>query len=620
MHVIGTAGHVDHGKSTLVEALTGIDPDRLREEKERGMTIDLGFAWLELPSGNETSIVDVPGHERLVDSRLAGVGGIDLALLVVAADESVMPQTREHLAILDLLRIERGLVAVTKKDLVDEDWLSLVVADVEDLLKGTTLEGSPVVTVSATTRDGLPELVGTIDRLLQEAGPRKDLGRPRLPIDRAFTMSGFGTVVTGTLIDGRLEAGQEVELVLGGTTTRVRGLQTHRRKLEEATPGSRVAVNLSGVSPDRINRGEVLTVPGWLRPSSAMDVRLSVIPDAPRPVRHNMFVTVHTGSSEVLAQVRLLEGDRAEVGETTWAQLKLSEPLAIMKGDYFVIRSNRATLGGGNIVDPRPRRHRRRHAPILERLAVMEMGSEREILLKSIELSEPGEFRALVNRANLDPADAGAELEAMVSEGAAVALGKKKIGPGVLLYTAAGWAAVSDRARKALEDYYREHPLRKGEPKEEFRSRMGMTPSVFNAVFARLQEEGVAVEDGTMVRLPDRERKLTGAQQEAADAYLARLEAGRFSPPTDAEIGPEILNLLADDGQVVKVSENVVFSASVYQEMVERIRTHIAERGEITVAEVRDLFDTSRKYALALMDHLDHQRITRRVGDARVLR
>ncbi len=620
MHVIGTAGHVDHGKSTLVEALTGIDPDRLREEKERGMTIDLGFAWLELPSGNETSIVDVPGHERFVNNMLAGVGGIDLALLVVAADESVMPQTREHLAILDLLRIERGLVAVTKKDLVDEDWLSLVVADVEDLLKGTTLEGSPVVTVSATTRDGLPELVGTIDRLLQEAGPRKDLGRPRLPIDRAFTMSGFGTVVTGTLIDGRLEAGQEVELVLGGTTTRVRGLQTHRRKLEEATPGSRVAVNLSGVSPDRINRGEVLTVPGWLRPSSAMDVRLSVIPDAPRPVRHNMFVTVHTGSSEVLAQVRLLEGDRAEVGETTWAQLKLSEPLAIMKGDYFVIRSNRTTLGGGNIVDPRPRRHRRRHAPILERLAVMEMGSEREILLKSIELSEPGEFRALVNRANLDPADAGAELEAMVSEGAAVALGKKKIGPGVLLYTAAGWAAVSDRARKALEDYYREHPLRKGEPKEEFRSRMGMTPSVFNAVFARLQEEGVAVEDGTMVRLPDRERKLTGAQQEAADAYLARLEAGRFSPPTDAEIGPEILNLLADDGQVVKVSENVVFSASVYQEMVERIRTHIAERGEITVAEVRDLFDTSRKYALALMDHLDHQRITRRVGDARVLR
>ena len=620
MHVIGTAGHVDHGKSTLVEALTGIDPDRLREEKERGMTIDLGFAWLELPSGNETSIVDVPGHERFVNNMLAGVGGIDLALLVVAADESVMPQTREHLAILDLLRIERGLVAVTKKDLVDEDWLSLVVADVEDLLKGTTLEGSPVVTVSATTRDGLPELVGTIDRLLQEAGPRKDLGRPRLPIDRAFTMSGFGTVVTGTLIDGRLEAGQEVELVLGGTTTRVRGLQTHRRKLEEATPGSRVAVNLSGVSPDRINRGEVLTVPSWLRPSSAMDVRLSVIPDAPRPVRHNMFVTVHTGSSEVLAQVRLLEGDRAEVGETTWAQLKLSEPLAIMKGDYFVIRSNRTTLGGGNIVDPRPRRHRRRHAPILERLAVMEMGSEREILLKSIELSEPGEFRALVNRANLDPADAGAELEAMMSEGAAVALGKKKIGPGVLLYTAAGWAAVSDRARKALEDYYREHPLRKGEPKEEFRSRMGMTPSVFNAVFARLQEEGVAVEDGTMVRLPDRERKLTGAQQEAADAYLARLEAGRFSPPTDAEIGPEILNLLADDGQVVKVSENVVFSASVYQEMVERIRTHIAERGEITVAEVRDLFDTSRKYALALMDHLDHQRITRRVGDARVLR
>ena len=266
MYVVGTAGHVDHGKSTLVEALTGIDPDRLAEEKERGLTIDLGFAWLRLPGGNEVSIVDVPGHERFVNNMLAGVGGIDLALLVVAADESVMPQTREHLAILDLLQIRRGLVAVTKRDLVDDDWLELVVADVEDVVRGTVLDGAPVVTVSATTREGLPQLVSTIEDLLDETPPKRDLGRPRLPIDRAFTISGFGTVVTGTLTDGNLAVGQQLELAVSGRSTRVRGLQSHRSKVEEAVPGVRVAANLTGVQAESISRGEVLTTPAGSSP------------------------------------------------------------------------------------------------------------------------------------------------------------------------------------------------------------------------------------------------------------------------------------------------------------------------------------------------------------------
>ena len=259
MYVIGTAGHVDHGKSTLVRALTGIDPDRLREEKERGMTIDLGFAWLRLPSGNEVSIVDVPGHERFVNNMLAGVGGIDLALLVVAADESVMPQTREHLAILDLLKVERGLVAVTKADLVDDDWYELVEADVEDVLEGTALEGSVILPVSAVTGEGLPELLAAVDAMLRDSPPKRDLERPRLPIDRSFTIAGFGTVVTGTLIDGVLDAGESVELVLSRRETRIRGLQTHRSKVDRAMPGTRVAANLSGVPHEDISRGEVLT-------------------------------------------------------------------------------------------------------------------------------------------------------------------------------------------------------------------------------------------------------------------------------------------------------------------------------------------------------------------------
>src|SRR5688572_2193501 len=277
MFVIGTAGHVDHGKSTLVHALTGIDPDRLQEEKDRGMTIDLGFAWLKLPGGGEVSIVDVPGHERFIKNMLAGVGGIDLALLVIAADEGVMPQTVEHVAILDLLRVRRAVVALTKVDAVETDWLELVQSDVDEYLGRTGLAGAPIVTVSALTGQGLPELVATIERALAETPPKADLGRPRVPVDRVFTVAGFGTVVTGTLIGGRLQTGQELEIVPGGQRVRARGLQSHKTKVAEALPGSRVAINLVGVSTDEVARGQVVTAPGWLQPTGAADVELSVL-------------------------------------------------------------------------------------------------------------------------------------------------------------------------------------------------------------------------------------------------------------------------------------------------------------------------------------------------------
>jgi len=618
--VVGTAGHVDHGKSTLVEALTGIDPDRLVVEKERGMTIDLGFAWLQLPSGNEVSIVDVPGHERFVNNMLAGVGGIDLALLVVAADESVMPQTREHLAILDLLHVSRGLVAVTKRDLVDDDWVDLVTSEVEDLLEGTALEGAPVVPVSAATRDGLDDLVSTMDVLLTETPVKHDLGRPRLPIDRSFTIAGFGTVVTGTLIDGDLSVGQDAELVLSGEETRVRGLQTHRKKLEIAEPGTRVAANLAGVSHEEIIRGEVLTTPGWLRQTTAVDVHLRVLSDAPNPLKHNMFVTVHTGSSEVIGRLRLLETDKAEPGAATWAQLKLEAPLAAAKGDYFVIRSNQTTLGGGNIVETHAKRHRRRHAPILDRLSLMEEGSDHEILLATIAFSEPAEFDAIVNRANLQPGEARSELSDMAEEKLVVVVGDRALGSGTLIYTGAGWTDVTVRTRAFLDGYHGQFPMRKGAPKEELRSRLKMTPQLFNDVVPKLVKDDVLAEEGTLVRSAEHEPELSEDDRRASEDYIGQLEASPYSPPTDATIDPELLNLLADQGKVVKVSDSVVFATSAYREMAERISAHIEERGEITVADVRDMFSTSRKYALALMDYLDQQRITRRVGDARVLR
>ena len=619
MFVVGTAGHVDHGKSTLVEALTGIDPDRLAEEKERGLTIDLGFAWLELPSGSEVSIVDVPGHERFVNNMLAGVGGIDLALLVVAADESVMPQTREHLAILDLLQIPRGLVALTKKDLVDDDWLELATADVEDTLKGTVLEGAQIIPVSAQTGDGLPELVSAIESMIHGIPEKRDLARPRLPIDRSFTITGFGTVVTGTLIDGHLETGQDVELAVAGQRTRVRGLQTHKNRVDLAEPGTRVAANLIGVPHDGIFRGEVLTAPGWLRPTNAFDVHLRVLEDAPNPLRHNMYLTVHTGSSESVARLRLLEDDRAQPGDTTWAQLKLDDSVAVAKGDYFVIRSNMTTLGGGNIVDTHAPRPRRRHAPTIERLQVMERGSDREVLLKTIEGLEPAEFRTVVNRANLDADTAKAEIEAMTAEGQVIALGGA-IRQTTRLYTGGGWLALEVLARTSLGEYHRMFPLRSGAPKEELRSRLKLSPQVFNDAMKLLDAAGVISLGESSVRLPGHTPSLADGQRKVVDDYLRRLDSDPFSPPTDIPIDSEVINLLDDEGKVVKVSETVVFSASAYQDMVDRISAHLGEHDEITVADVRDLFGTSRKYALALMDHLDHVRITRRVGDVRVLR
>ena len=615
LHVIGTAGHVDHGKSTLVQALTGIDPDRLQEEKDRGLTIDLGFAWMPLSDGGEVSIVDVPGHERFVNNMLAGVGGIDLALLVVAADESVMPQTREHLAILDLLNVSRGLVAVTKRDLVDEEWLELVVAEVQDVLEGTSLEGVPVIPVSATTGEGLPELTATVEALLQDTRARKDLGRPRLTLDRAFTMSGFGTVVTGTLVDGALNVGQEVEVLPKGHASRIRGLQSHKRKLDTAPPGTRVAANLVGLSQDELQRGDVLTVPGWLMPTDAVDVHLRVIEDIPRPLRHNMLLTVHTGSSEALARLRLLERQRAEPGESVWAQLKFETPVAVVKDDFFVVRSNRATLGGGSVVDTHARRHRRNHQPTLERLTMMEQGTTQDILLNTIERSEPADVGELPSRANMEAATLRSEIEEMARNGDVVLLRSGKS-----VFTKGGWDALERKARIFLKGYHETYPLRKGAPKEELRSRVGSTAAVFPEVLRVLQDNGAVIEDGPVVYLTGHSRKLTASQEQVVQDYLATLEAQPFSPPTEPVPDAEILALLADEGRVVRAGDTVVFAASAYRKMADAVVEHIRTTGPITVGDVRDMFGTSRKYALSLLEQLDRERVTRREGDGRVLR
>ena len=635
MRVIGTAGHVDHGKSVLVKALTGIDPDRLKEEKERGMTIDLGFAWLTLPSGQTVSIVDVPGHEDFIKNMLAGVGGIDAALFVVAADEGVMPQTREHLAILDQLQVKSGVVALTKTDLIDDpEWLELVEADVAELLEGTCLEGAKIVPVSARTGQGLETLVAELDRLLATTPPRLDLGRPRLPIDRVFTIAGFGTVVTGTLIDGRFRVGQEVEILPQGLKARIRGLQTHKRKIEEAVPGSRVAINLTGVSTDQLQRGDVVTTPGWLEPTQLMDVRLQLLSDAPKPLKHNVEVEFFSGSAQIMARVRLLGAEQIDPGRTGWAQLRLAHPTAVVRKDRFIIRqpSPSLTIGGGVIVDPHPRRRHRRFRPeVLQRLETLAHGTPEEILLEALRRREPRPARELIQQSGLSQEAAQESLGKLLAAGQILVLGAEKgmdpqalAASGKPLISALGWAGLMDRVTGLLGEYHRQHPLRVGMPRGELKSRLRLETRLFNEVVELAARQGIVALAGETLRLPEHEVRFSPQQQARVDALLAAFAKNPYTPPSVAEaealVGPEVLRALIEQGVLVKVSEDVCFLEETYREMVDRVVGHIKERGSITVAQVRDMFGASRKYALALMEHLDDRRVTRRVGDERVLR
>lgn len=628
MKVIATAGHVDHGKSALVEALTGIHPDRLAEERARGMTIDLGFAWMDLPPGETVGIVDVPGHIDFIHNMLAGVGGIDAALFVVAADEGVMPQTREHLGILDLLEVERGVVALTKTDLVDDpEWLALVEEEVRDLLAPTRLAAAPIVPVSAHTGAGLEALRQALASVLAAAPPRPDRGRPRLPIDRVFTIAGFGTVVTGTLVDGSLRLGDEVVIVPGGIPARIRGLQTHKKKREVAVPGSRVAVNVTGVRPDQIERGQVLTYPNLLRETRRVDVRLRTLADAPAPLRHNMEITFHSAAAETAGRLRLLEADELPPGATGWAQIELYKPLALARGDRFIVRrpSPSQTLGGGVVLDPTPqRRHRRRRTEVSAHFERLWQGTPADLLEDVIARLGPLPAAQALAAVALPAEQAQAALAELQAAGRVHTLDPTD--PTLPLITPAGWKALRHRLTGLLGDFHQTNPLRLGMAREEVKSRLqprgGWSTRLFNAIIARAVAEGAVREVGTLLALPDFRPRFTPAQQTAVDGLLAQFQAAPFNPPAVREcieaVGEEVFNALLEQQVLVRVAPDVVFARSAYEEMVAGVRRHLDEHGQITVAECRDRFGTSRKYALALLEYLDQVRVTRRKGDVRV--
>lgn len=619
MHVIGTAGHVDHGKSTLVKALTGIDPDRLAEEKAREMTIDLGFAWLTL--GDETvGIVDVPGHRDFIENMLAGIGGIDLALFIVAADEGIMPQTREHLAIIDLLGVSGGIVALTKMDLIDdEDWLELVMLEVAEALAGTVLEDAPIVPISAFTGEGIEKLKSELMKKLETTSSRPDLGKPRLPIDRVFTLSGFGNIVTGTLVDGRFRIGDKVEIQPGNKKARIRGLQTHLQKLDVAFPGSRVAINLTGIDRYDIQRGDVAAAPGAVEDTILLDASYRQLADAGVPLKHNVQVKLFVGAAEVVARTRILGSKQIDPSEEGWLQLALEEPIAVARGDRFILRrpSPAATLGGGRILDPHPgRRHRRFKPEVVERLQTLTHGTPTELLVQTLTRIEPTTISDLLKQSNLDRETAETSIHILEEQQQIVSIGK-------WVLSRAGWQQLMDRQLIILRTYHHDFPLRLGIPREELRSKLRLTPAIFNPLIAESSGMGVLVEEGPVVRLPEHRILFSTSLQAGIDQLMLRHTSAGVNSPSVKEskkvVGDDVYHALIDLGELRQISGDVVYALSVYTEVCEKISQFLSDNQRIDAAQARDLLGTSRKYAIALLEHLDDIKVTRRVGDYREL-
>ncbi len=623
MRVIGTAGHVDHGKSALVEALTGTHPDRLKEEQEREMTIDLGFAWWHLPDGEEVGVIDVPGHRDFIENMLAGVGGIDAALFVVAADEGVMPQTREHLAILDLLQVPAGVVALTKVDKVDDPaWLDLIQEELRKVLQNTALQNAEIVRVSARTRAGLDALQAALSRALAAVPPRRDLGRPRLPVDRVFTISGFGTVVTGTLIGGSLRIGEDMEILPQGLKARVRGLQTHKQQEEVAQLGSRTAVNVSGVEVGQIERGQVLARPGQFQPTRRLDVRFRLLGDVRQPFRHDDEVKFFLGAAEVVARVRLLGTEELKPSESGWLQLELHAPVVAERGDRYILRrpSPGETLGGGEVVDAHPSaRHKRFSQAVFDRLEALERGSPVEILHQAIKALSPTTWQAALDKSKIEYSIAQSAMADLVSSGEVVVLSDEGIA--ALVSDSATWSALQSRALAEVRDYHRANPLRAGMPREELKSRLKLSPEIFNALVRFLANLQTLTEDGPRLRLPDHAIRFTETEQQQIDSLLSGFTAAPFSPPSVKEckqaVGDAVYAALVERGDFVQVSSEVVFRREDYVSMLAQLRELFAQHGTLSAAQVRDHFKASRKYVLALLEHLDERGLTVRQGDVR---
>lgn len=629
MHVIGTAGHVDHGKSTLIKALTGIDPDRLREEKERQMTIDLGFAWLDLPSGEEIGIVDVPGHRDFIDNMLAGAGGIDAVLFIIAADEGIMPQSREHLAILKLLEIKSGLIVLTKIDLIDDqEWLDLVRTDIGQFSANSFLADVPIIGVSAMTGQGLDQLKAEIDLMIQKCEPKQDIARARLPIDRVFSIKGFGTVVTGTMLDGVFSVGQQIEILPIRREVRIRGLQSHKKKLERTEPGGRTAVNLTGIDLDEIQRGFVLAEPGIYSPTTFVDVRFSMLDEATGYLQHNDEVKVFSASAQSLARVRLIKSAKLKPGESGWLQLDFVNEMVLARGDHFVLRrpSPAETIGGGVILDAHPgKRHKRFSQSVFDHFTMLETGSLKDQILDLIHKKQPVLAKDILETSGLDHHRVKDELSALLeNEIVLINSSEKKIQYGSHIVLKQKWEQDVNQIQKLISEYQTKYPLRVGISKNELKESLEWTTDNINAYIEGLCIRGMIKQNAGLVSLPDFQVEITSVLEREIQRVINFIQVEPYSPPSlnllKEKFGVDLVNFMESNHYLVTTSDDIAFAKENFDLMVSKLAEYSRENGGISLSQFRDMFKTSRKYALSFLEYLDKIGVTRFDGEKRSLR
>lgn len=624
--IIGTAGHVDHGKTALIKALTGIETDRIKEEKKRGITIELGFAYLDLPDGEKAGIIDVPGHEKFVKNMLAGAGGIDLALLVVAADEGFMPQTREHLGILSLLNISEGIIVVTKKDMVDEDWLEIVCDEIRQEVQGTFLENAQIIPVSSYTGEGIEQLRQAIFTMIDQKTQIKNLDVPfRIPVDRIFSVEGFGTVITGTLIEGTMKVGDPVTVYPSRIESRIRNLQVHSQDVQEAYAGQRVAVNLAGLKKTDLNKGDVIAVPDSMHTTMMIDIHLTVLKDCDREIRNATRLHLYHGARDILCKIVLLDRDSVGAGESCYAQLRLEEEIAVKTGDRFVLRfySPVETIGGGVILDSNPFKHKRNDAVVLESLKLKEGGSDREKISAALR-DYSARFETLdflQIQTGIPKEQFDQQINKLIKDKVAF-----RVSDNVVIHTDY-LNRLKDSAVKLLESYHKENPLREGMKKDEFRNKLIKYEdiSVVDKITDSLVNRKVLKYVNNCVALADFEVQQDNNQQEIENAFLQ----GGFSPESPDQIAArfpkvknfkQVLESLVNTGKLVRVEEKILLHADYYNKALTLAKEHVDQNGQITLAEMRDLMSASRKFAVAVLEYWDKRGITKKVGDARTFK
>ena len=626
--IIGTAGHIDHGKTTLIHALTGRNTDRLKEEQKRGISIELGFTYFDLPDGRRAGIVDVPGHEKFIRHMLAGVGGMDLVMLVVAADEGVMPQTREHLDILSMLSIKRGMVVITKAILAEPEWLELVKEDIALTVEGTFLEDCPILAVDSVTGLGIPELIDHLAKDYDEIEAKDQEAPCRMPIDRVFTITGFGTVVTGTLLEGTVATEDTMEIFPEEVTARVRNIQVHGETVKRAYAGQRVAINLSGVKKDQLNRGSFLAKPGSMTDTMMVDCRVTMLKNAPRPMKQRDRIRIYHGTSEVLARVVILEKEIIEPGESAFVQFRLEETAAFKKEDKLILRfySPMETLGGALVIEPNPDKHKALRQDVIDELQAKETGGPEVYLgLQLMRFSKDlPDASQLAKVTGYTPEVTASLLIELAADGQAYAI------QGQAYVHRQFYEEITEKAAEKLALYHKEFPLRKGMSKEELKSRVfpPVKPRLVDAWIEQLEQEGLLRTEGTLVALASFKIKITPQQQQIMGEIEALFLKEPLSPPRLEELEgllrekpkqiQQVLEMMLGES-LIRVNQETVFHEKAVSQAKEKLYQYFEANAELTLADFRDLLKTSRKYAVSLLEYFDQARITRRQGDNRVL-